>query len=487
MDTSLTVQQTNLLDKKNDLIDTTREKYRLAGMIAQTGLQYVLGLVRHEYAEKTMGEMCRLGDEFLHRATATAFKRDARERGIAMPTQIEKNGFVSGVAPEADDSFQGGQIVDGDIVKVSLGVHIDGYTATVSHTLVIREDTPTNPLMGPAADAMVAAYIATEAVINLLSLAVSPNSPLGPAGVTGTSIRELVESIASTFRTRVVPGSRVRRVRRFLAGQSDAVQESDAKGVFWDQDTEEARVLGEQVSDDGDDFRVDAGEVWVVDIQMAGTEGTKGAIRLKEFTGYSGSSAAVRPAVYSRDYTVTYALKVAAARQLLARISNETSVYPFKLSYLAADKSELNAARLGLGELVQRFILVPHPVRVAELHPLAALQTSSGLSKSAIKKLVKEVPVAREQATLMLVPGARSTSGYPEAIRLTGGRTTAPPSWVHSRYEITDARIQELLALKLDKKTTGVSFQVVRPSTFDAEQLVRGDTTAPDAEMDIDN
>jgi metalloprotease ARX1 len=337
--------------------------------------------------------------------------------------------------------------------------------------------------MGPGADAMVAAYVATEAVVSLLSLSVSPNSPLGADGVTGVTIRELVESIAKTFHTKVVPGSRVRRIRRFLAGQSDAVQESDAKGVFWEQEREEARVLGEPVDDSSDEFRVEAGEVWVVDIQMAGTEGAKGTVRLKEFAGYGSS--VVRPAIYSRDYTVTYNLKVPAARQLLGRISAETSVYPFKLSYIASDKSELNAARLGLGELVQHYILVPHAVQVAELYPLETLQTSNGLSKSTIKKLVKEVPVAREQATLMLVSGTRSSSGYPEAIRLTGGRTTAPPSWIHSRYEITNSRIQELLALKMDKKRTGISFQVVRPSTYDAEQLVSG--SGQDAEMDIDN
>ena len=51
--------------------------------------------------------------------------------------------------------------------------------------------------------------------------------------------------------------------------------------------------------------------------------------------------------VYSRDYSVTYGLKLQASRQMLTKSAAVTSVYPFKLSHVVDDELTMNQAKLG--------------------------------------------------------------------------------------------------------------------------------------------
>uniref|UniRef100_A0A060T8A8 Probable metalloprotease ARX1 n=1 Tax=Blastobotrys adeninivorans TaxID=409370 RepID=A0A060T8A8_BLAAD len=484
-----------LLDDKNVLNASVLEKYRLAGQIAQTGLVFVQTLVHeNEEAERSVGEICRLGDAFLRRATGNAFKKqNVKERGIALPVQIEKTNFVSGVAPEEEDSFQGGRLNEGDIVKITLGVHIDGYTAQASHTTVVRSresdlSAPNGPqpLTGTNADAVCAAYIASEAVICLLGLCLNPNAPLAAAStgsVNGRMIRQLVEKIAATFRVKVCPGSRVRRVRRFLAGQNDLVQEADYKGVDWIQEKEEQRTMarlrhsspdGEEPSNEvaiaEDDFQVEAGEAWLVDIRMAGTQGKQGIIRFKDY--YDDSGTVARAAVYSRDYGVQYGLKLSASRSLLSKSAAITSVYPFKLSYVAETPSELASSRLGLSELVHHHIFVPHSIKTAEFVPLELFANTTNPTSKEIRQATQRVDIAREMSTVVLASGEQTTSGFPEVVRLTGGNRSAPAPWVHSAYEITDATIRELLDMRSNKKVHGIGFQDLQPSKINMTEAI---------------
>ena len=71
--------------------------------------------------------------------------------------------------------------------------------------------------------------------------------------ITGTQIRQLVDAIADSFNCIVVPGSKIRRVRRFLAGQAEGiVAERDFKGVVWDESHQEARLLKQSSSNSTD-------------------------------------------------------------------------------------------------------------------------------------------------------------------------------------------------------------------------------------------
>ena len=55
-------------------------------------------------------------------------------------------------------------IKENDIVKLDLGVHIDGYIAVVAHTVFMSEEKK-----GKAVDAMLAAHYCAEAALRLVA------------------------------------------------------------------------------------------------------------------------------------------------------------------------------------------------------------------------------------------------------------------------------------------------------------------------------
>lgn len=62
------------------------------------------------------------------------------EKGIAFPTCISINdvcGHYSPLISDANDKeAEAGLLKEGDVVKIDLGVHIDGYISLVGHTVV---------------------------------------------------------------------------------------------------------------------------------------------------------------------------------------------------------------------------------------------------------------------------------------------------------------------------------------------------------------
>src|ERR1700676_3475470 len=89
----------------------------------------------------------------------------SNERGIAEPTSINVNNCVRWYAPLTEEESY--ILQEGDVVTVSLGVHIDGYTVLSSQTVHVQS-TPA-PAIGPVADAICALHFASKAIINLLS------------------------------------------------------------------------------------------------------------------------------------------------------------------------------------------------------------------------------------------------------------------------------------------------------------------------------
>ena len=73
------------------------------------------------------------------------------------------------IAPRENESDTNYFILDiivkeGDVVKLDLGVHIDGYIAVVAHTVILSEDKK-----GKAVDALLAAHYCAEAALRLVA------------------------------------------------------------------------------------------------------------------------------------------------------------------------------------------------------------------------------------------------------------------------------------------------------------------------------
>lgn len=421
-----------LLKQKNVVTPQVVAKYNFAGQVSQTCLQYIVSLINDSYhlglhEPYSAAELCLLGDSFMKTLINKNFKKHT-ERGIAQPVSMDVNDIVVGYSPELDDetniTFQAG-----DLVTISLGCHIDGYTANLSHTVVIYppfvDGKPPAPLLGVQADSICAAHLATEAVLALLGCSLSPEKiPTGftngnaSNAVTGEMIRNLVDSIAESYNCVVVPTSKVRRIRRFLAGQAEGVvAERDFKGVVWSEadqekkllnrgqqstskeiaiiDTNKGRSLDRDNSMPTDDFIITPGEVYSIDIKMCplNTEDV-GIVTLESLDPFHGknlkSDFSPKHSIFIRDVSVMEQLKLKASRRVAHLVEKNLSVYPFKATYLsehfplnldngdiveqlALIQKDMASDRLGIQEAVNKHVFQTKPILAARFLPLRTI------------------------------------------------------------------------------------------------------------------
>ncbi|KAI0461012.1 hypothetical protein LJB42_001342 [Komagataella kurtzmanii] len=424
-----------LLKDKNILNNEVLEKYTLAGKIAQSCLTYLVKLINEGYHTQvgtvySINELCALGDSYLINTIngLTETSSVIREKGIAQPVCIEANDVVSGYSPELDETANV-YLQPGDIATITLGCHLDGYTANFSHTVVIFPpgQSPTGPLLTGKADAVCAAHIATETITTLLAATTTPEKIPAAFGnkIIGSTIRSVVDSIAQSFNCRVLPGSRVRRVRRFLAGQAEGlVAEKEYKGVVWSESDQEKAFLESVNSSQDltvvhklsplvknlstvptDEFQVLPGEAYIVDIRMASLEGINevGYVTLQSVDQIVGknkekSSITSKPSLFLRDVIMVRHLKLKASRTLLDTVDKKLSVFPFKLAHTASSYpinisndgtaepvetqlsnilNEMKRGRLGMSEITNRRLCVTKPIQTARFIPLKVVLEAS--------------------------------------------------------------------------------------------------------------
>ena len=104
----------------NDVVVT---KYKMAGDMVNSILKEVVGEVK---VGASVLALCELGDARLATETAKVFKKDKEmKKGIAFPTCVSINNCVCHFSPLKSDKDV--TLQDGDLVKIDMGAHVDGY------------------------------------------------------------------------------------------------------------------------------------------------------------------------------------------------------------------------------------------------------------------------------------------------------------------------------------------------------------------------
>ena len=86
------------------------------------------------------------------------YNKGKLEKGVAFPTCVSTNNLAGHVSPLADATDV---LAVGDLVKVDLAVHIDGYIAAAAQSAVVMPQAG-EPATGRAADVLCAAYMGAE-------------------------------------------------------------------------------------------------------------------------------------------------------------------------------------------------------------------------------------------------------------------------------------------------------------------------------------
>lgn len=119
----------------------------------------------------------------------------SRGVGIAFPTCISVNNTVAHFSPLPSDPASSQALAKGDVVKVHLGAHIDGYAAVSAETLVVGAS-ESDPVTGRRADVLQAAWTAAEAAMRLVKV-----------GNKNWAVTEAVAKIASAYDCKPVEGT----------------------------------------------------------------------------------------------------------------------------------------------------------------------------------------------------------------------------------------------------------------------------------------
>jgi len=285
-------------------------KYRSAGDIVQKALQKVLeGCV----VDADIATLCELGDKIMEEETGKLYNKKVKdkkiEKGIAFPTCISVNEVLGHYSPFKGESKV---LKAGEIVKVDMACHIDGYIGAAAHTIVVGGD----KVEDRRADVVMAAWNCAEVALRLVQV-----------GNTNTQITEAFGKIAEDFKCKPVQGVLSHQLKKHVIDGTKAII-----GI----ETEDQKV---------DEFEFEMNEVYCIDVVMSTGEG-------------KGKETEVRHTVYKRAPEVTYMLKTQKARQFLSEVNKRFPALPFSLRAIEDEQ----VARVGVSEAKRHELLEEYPV-----------------------------------------------------------------------------------------------------------------------------
>jgi len=177
-------------EEKTIADDVVVTKYNMAGKMANAVLNRVIGECKDGASARTI---CEIGDKMILEETSKVYKKEKElKKGIGFPTCISINNVIFHFSPLASEP----DIIlkDGDIVKIDLGVHVDGFIALVAHTVAVGYSKE-NKITGRKADVLLAAHYATEAALRLVK-----------PGKSNTDVTDAVNKVAEEFKCKPVEG-----------------------------------------------------------------------------------------------------------------------------------------------------------------------------------------------------------------------------------------------------------------------------------------
>mmetsp|Transcript_38829 Transcript_38829/g.85337 ORF Transcript_38829/g.85337 Transcript_38829/m.85337 type:complete len:405 (-) Transcript_38829:90-1304(-) len=286
-------------------------KYRCAGDIANR----VLGeLIKAMEPGKKAVDLCTLGDKLIADATDKVYNQKKKgkkiEKGSAFPTCVSVNNCVGHYSPlTSEDKVV---LAEGDVVKVDLGVHVDGYIAVLAHSAVVGG---AEAVEGRKADVMMAAWTAAELAQRMFK-----------EGATNAEITAMIAKVAESYKCSPVEGVLSHQMKKHVI---------DANKVIINKTNTEQQVK-EAVFAHGD--------VFGFDIVMSTGEG-----KPKQLDN--------RTTVFKRDLEEKYSLKMKASRQFLSEVNTRFPTLPFTLR--AGDE---RIWRMGVVECVKHGLFIEYPV-----------------------------------------------------------------------------------------------------------------------------
>jgi len=318
-------------------------KYKTAAEITNKALAAVVAKC---VADADVVELCDAGDKMIEEETGKLYNKKVKDRkiekGVAFPTCISVNEILGHFSPLKGESKT---LKEGDVVKVDLACHIDGFIAAAAHTVVVGGAT----VEDKRADVISAAWNAAEAALRLVQV-----------GNTNTAVTEAFAKIAGEFGCKPVQGVLSHQLKKHVIDGNRT-------------------IIGCETQDDKvEEFEFEVNEVYCLDVVMSTGEG-------------KGKETELRSTVFKRAVDTNYMLKTQKARQFISEVGKRFPALPFTLRAIEDEQ----VARVGVVEAKRHELLEEYPV----------LQEKPGEIVAQFKFVVLLLPSGTKKITGLAAPG----------------------------------------------------------------------------------
>jgi curved DNA binding protein len=217
-------------------------------------------------------------------------------------------------SPLKEESYT---LKEGDVVKIDLGTHIDGYISQGAYTIVSRKNRE-EKVTGRKADVITAAHTALQAAIRTFK-----------AENKNHQVTAMIKKSAEAFETQPLESVFSSKQKKHLIDTVDSIA---------NRHQPEQRV---------DEYTFQPGDVFYLDILVSTGEGKA---RESEY----------RTTVYKRQVENTYLLKIQSSRVFFSEVNQKYPTLPFSIRAL----EHQTAAKVGIKECQSHELIQPFPVVV---------------------------------------------------------------------------------------------------------------------------
>ena len=249
-------------------------KYMTAAGIANKALEAVIAAC---VSGADIASVCELGDKVITEEAAKLYNKKDKNgerimKGVAFPTCVCPAEICGHYSPLKDESRV---IKDGDILKIDLAAHIDGFSAVVAHTVIVGNGQVT----GKAADVVQATWNAAEAALRTIKV-----------GADSIEVTKVIEQVADEFGVNALQGIYSYQMKSHQLDGGHAIPNKIYPGMNYES------------------FQFGVNEVYGIDIVFSTGEG-------------KGRESEMRTTVFKRAHENTYVVKTQKGREFLAEVN----------------------------------------------------------------------------------------------------------------------------------------------------------------------
>ena len=307
-------------------INDNLEKYKKAGVIVSKALNKVLEFIKPNINTKIL---CDVGDKCLLNELEKAYnkKKLKNGKGLSFPTCISINNTVGYDIPDDETTL----IKEGDIIKIDMGVHIDGFPALVCYSTLVNEEN--NLIDDKRANVIMATSEASKEVLKLIK----PDN-------NNIQVVKKMEEIATKYNCSLLTCDG--KFERSPGVFSYQISQNTIDGKN-DEDGDDLHKMILNRWNESFDYELaptefEENEVYAIDIAMSTG---KGRIKLSD----------KQTKIFRRDHDKYYGLKLKASKQVLSHFRD--NFFPTNI------KDKMNPRfKMGVNECLKNNLLVDYPV-----------------------------------------------------------------------------------------------------------------------------